>query len=138
MTDLNDPRYYRHPSAWVGWIVFAAVLMCLSGAFNIVTGLIAVFSDHVYVDTPGSSVVLDVTAWGWVQVVWGLVIIITALSLAQGHAWGRIVAVLVVGFNTLTQLLEMPAYPFYSLLIITVDLLILWAVVVHGDELRES
>jgi len=135
---MTDPTYYRRPSAWVGWIVFAVVLMCLSGAFNIVTGLIAVFSDTVYVDTPGSSIVLDVTAWGWVQVLWGLIIIVTGLSLARGHAWGRIIGVLVVGFNTLTQLLEMPAYPLYSLLIITVDLLILWAIVVHGDELRES
>src|SRR4029077_1248453 len=100
MTDLTDPRYYRHPSAWVGWIVFAAVLMCLSGAFNIVTGLIAVFSNTVYVDTPGSSVVLDVTAWGWFQVLWGVIVIVTGLSLARGHAWGRVIAVVVVGVRT--------------------------------------
>jgi hypothetical protein len=135
---VTDPTYYRRPSAWAGWIILAAVLMCLSGAFNIVTGLIAIFTDDVYVNTPSSSVVLDVTAYGWVHVVWGLVIIATGLSLVRGHAWGRIVAVLVVGFNTITQLGELPSYPFYSLLIIVVDLLVLWAVIVHGEEMRES
>jgi hypothetical protein len=135
---MTDPLYERRPSAWVGWIVLAAALMGLSGAFNVASGLIAVFSDTVYVDTPGSTTVLDVTGWGWVHVVWGVIIILTALSLAKGRPWGRIVAVLVVGFNALTQLLEMPAYPFYSLLIITIDVLILYAILLHGDELRES
>lgn len=135
---MTDPTYYRHPSAWVGWIVLAAVLMCLSGAFNIVTGLIAIFADDVYVKTPSASVALDVTAYGWVHVVWGLVIIGIGLSLTKGYAWARVIAVLVVGINTITQLLELPSYPFYSLLIIVVDLLILWAVIVHGGELRDS
>jgi hypothetical protein len=135
---MTQPTYERRPSAWVGWIALATALMGLSGAFNIVTGLVAVFSDTVYVDTVHSSVVLDVTGWGWVHIVWGLVIILTAVSLAKGRPWARIVAVLVVGFNTLTQLLEMPSYPLYSLMIITVDVLILWAIVLHGGELRES
>jgi hypothetical protein len=135
---MTDPMSYRRPSAWVGWIVLAGVLMCLNGAFNITSGLIAIFSDTVYSDVPGATSVLNVTGWGWVHIVWGLIIIFTGLSLIRGRTWGRMVAVIVVGFNTLTQLLEMPAYPFYSLLIITIDLLILYAVVLHGDELRES
>lgn len=135
---MTDPLSYRSPSAWVGWIVLAGALMCLNGAFNIVTGLIAIFSDTTYVKVSGTTSVLSVTAWGWVHVVWGLVIVFTGLSLLRGRLWGRMVAVVVVGINMVTQLLELPAYPFYSLLIITVDLLILYAVLLHGDELRES
>jgi hypothetical protein len=134
---MSNPSDYRRPTAWVGWVVLASVLLCLAGVFNFITGLVAVFSDKVYVQGDAANVVLDVTGWGWFHIFWGLVLFGTGLALYAGQTWARIVAIVVVSVNMVTQLMEMPAYPLWSLVIITVDLLIIWAIIVHGDEIQD-
>lgn len=135
---MSDQSGYRRPTAWVGWIVLASVLLCLAGLFNAITGLVAIFSDKIYVQGSAATVAFDVTGWGWFHLFWGLLLFGTGLALYAGATWARIVAILVVSVNMVTQLMEMPAYPLWSLLIIAVDLLVLWAIIVHGDELRED
>jgi hypothetical protein len=128
---------YRRPTAWVGWIVLASVLMCIAGIFNVITGLVAVFSDNVYVQGNAYKVVLDVTGWGWFHIFWGLLLFATGLALYAGQTWARITAIVVVSINMITQLMEMPTYPLWSLVILTVDLLVIWAIIVHGDEIKD-
>jgi hypothetical protein len=134
---MSDQSDYRKPTAWVGFVVLASVLLCISGAFNFMTGLVAVFSDTIYAQGSGTTVVLDVTGWGWFHVFWGIVLFATGLALYVGTTWARITAIIVVSVNLITQLMEMPSYPLWSLVIVTVDLLIIWAVIVHGDEIRD-
>ena len=134
MTERSD---YRKPTAWVGFIVLASVLLCISGAFNILTGLVAVFSDKIYVQGSVATVALDVTGWGWFHIFWGLVLGATGFALYAGATWARITAIIVVSINMVTQLMQMPAYPLWSVVILTVDLLVIWAVIVHGDEIRD-
>jgi hypothetical protein len=134
MTQQSD---YKKPTAWVGFVVLASVLLCISGAFNIITGLVAVFSDKIFVQGSAQTVVLDVTGWGWFHIFLGIVLFATGLALYTGATWARITAIIVVSVNMVTQLMEMPAYPLWSLVIVTVDLLIIWAVIVHGDEIRD-
>jgi hypothetical protein len=134
---VSDQTGYRRPTAWVGWIVLASVLMCIAGLFNVITGLVAVFSDKIYVQGSVATVGIDVTGWGWFHIFWGLVLLATGFALYAGATWARVTAIFVVGINMVTQLMEMPAYPLWSLVILTLDLLVIWAVIVHGDELRE-
>jgi hypothetical protein len=134
---MSNPSDYRRPTAWVGWVVLASVLLCLAGVFNFMTGLVAVFSDKVYVQGDVANVVLDVTGWGWFHIIWGLVLFGTGMCLYAGQTWARILAIVVVAVNMITQLLEMPAYPLWSLVIFAVDLLIIWAIIVHGDEIKD-
>jgi hypothetical protein len=126
----------RSPRAtgWVGWIAFAAVMMMVAGFFNIIDGLAAVFSDDVFVRGSAGIVVLDLTAWGWWHAFWGLVLLAAGLALFQGAFWARLTAIAVVVVNAITQAIFLPAYPVWSVLIITVDALVLWALMVHGDE----
>ena|SRR5690242_6105259 len=134
---MSDQSGYRKPTAWVGFVVLASVLLCISGAFNIITGLVAVFSDKIYVQGSVATVGLDVTGWGWFHIFWGLLLFGTGLALYAGATWARITAIIVVSINMVSQLMEMPAYPLWSLLIVTLDLLVIWAVIVHGDEIRD-
>lgn len=126
------------PTAWVGWIVLASVLLCISGVFNAITGLVAVFSDKIYVQGSVATVALDVTGWGWFHVFWGLLLFATGMALYAGQTWARATAIIVVAINMISQLMEMPAYPLWALVILTLDLLVIWAIIVHGDELREG
>jgi hypothetical protein len=79
-------------------------------------------------------VVLDVTAWGWVHLVIGLLVAVVGYFLLQGASWATYAAILLVIVNMLTQMMFLPAYPLWSIMIIALDSFVLWALIVHGDE----
>ena len=121
-------------TGWVGWIAYAAVMMMVLGTFNAISGLTAIFADDIYVRGADNTVVFDVTTWGWVNLVLGIAVVTTGVFLLKGALWATVAGTLFVMINLLTQMLFLPAYPFWSLLIIVVDLLVLWALLVHGEE----
>lgn len=129
----------RRPTLWVGWIAFAGFMMVMTGLFNLISGLTAVFSDKVYIGGPRvGTLVLDVTGWGWVHVILGLVLVATGVALLMGQWWARAAAIGFVALNLITQMALLPAYPFWALLTIAVDILVVWAITVHGDELART
>jgi hypothetical protein len=121
-------------TGWVGWIVFTAAMLLMLGIFNAVNGLAAIFADDIFVTGAAGAVIFNVTTWGWVHLVLGVLAAATGVALMQRATWARAVAVGFVMLNMLTQLLFLPAYPFWSLLIIVLDVVVLWALIVHGDE----
>ena len=126
-------------TAWVGWIWFAAVLMMASGVLNFMTGLVAVIGDdNAYIDTGVSLLVFDVEGWGWAHLIFGIVIFLIGAFLAVGQTWARLLAVVLVTLNLITQFLWLPAYPVWSIIVIAIDVVVLWALIVHGDEVRED
>ena len=126
-------------TAWVGWIWFAAVLMMASGVLNFMTGLVAVLGrDNAYVDTGVNLLVFDVEGWGWAHLIFGIVIFLVGLCLTLGQTWARLLGVILVTLNLLTQFILLPAYPVWSIIVIAVDVVVLWALIVHGDEVRDA
>jgi hypothetical protein len=118
----------------VGWIAFAAVMMMVVGFFNVIDGLAAVFSDQVFVKGSAGMVVFDLTAWGWWHTFLGVVLLAAGVGLFRGAFWANLTAIAVVVVNAISQAIFLPAYPVWSVLIITADALVLWALIVHGDE----
>jgi hypothetical protein len=136
-TDSSRGAYDAAPTAWTGWVVFAAVMMMLLGCFQAVQGLVAVFDDGFYHVTEGGLVVdVDYTAWGWVHLLLGALIIICGVGVLSGNVAARAVGVGLAGLSALLNLLFIEAYPIWSVLIITVDVLVIYALTVHGGELR--
>lgn len=126
-------------TAWVGWIWFAALLMMTSGALNILTGLVAVIGDdNAYYNTGVGLVVFDVESWGWAHLVYGVILILVGACLAAGQTWARIVAIVLVTLNLLTQFIILPAYPVWSIIVIAINIVVVWALIVHGDEVRDA
>jgi hypothetical protein len=126
-------------TGWTGWVLFAAVMMALVGCTHIVQGLVAVFSRGFYVVQPSGLVIhADYTAWGWVHIVLGVVIFIAALFLPTGALWARILAVAFAVVSVLTNLLFISAYPIWSVIVIAVDVVVIFAITVHGKELKTS
>jgi len=120
-------------SGWTGWLGFAATMTLLLGAMNIIYGLVALFNDKYYVLGPEGLLVFDLTVWGWIQLIIGVLAVVTAAALARGSQWARIVAIMLVSLNAVAQLAFMSAYPVWSLIAIAIDVLIIWAVIVHGE-----
>jgi hypothetical protein len=121
----------------VGLTVFAAVLMIMGGIWQAVTGLIAIFENDFYVQTRNYVFQLDATAWGWIHLVLGLLVALVGWRLLSGQTWARVVGIILVALSATANFLFIPYYPFWSLLIITVDILVIWALAAHGREFRE-
>lgn len=124
-------------TGWVGWIGFASLMLYLAGFFHIVAGFAALINDKVYVATKESLWILDTTQWGWVHIIGGILAIVAASSLMQGHGFGRTIAVIVAMASAVINMAFIPVYPVWSILIIVMDVLVIYAVVAHGSEVKD-
>ncbi len=131
---MNPPMQQRQ-TGWVGWIYFAAVAMIISGILNIINGLVAVFNDDWVLFDSRETLLLDISGWGWLHILMGIVVLVSGIGITKGHVMARIVAVVGVSISVIANFVFLPAFPFWSIVIIIVDMLILWALIVHGDEL---
>lgn len=127
----------KEVTGWVGWIGFASFMLMLAGFFHIIAGFVALFTDTVYLIGESNIWALDYTQWGWIHILGGVLAIWASTSLASGKAFGRTVAVWVALVSALANMAFVPIYPIWSLLIITVDILVIYAVIVHGGELKD-
>src|SRR5262245_15424762 len=126
------------PTGWVGWIAFAGVMMVMIGAFNIIDGLAAILKDEIYVNGGKGTLVFDITAWGWIHLLFGVFLVLVGFALFNGALWARVTAVILVSFNAIAQLTFLSAYPIWASLIIALDVLVLWALIVHGYEAEQG
>lgn len=124
-------------TGWVGWVAFAGIMLYLLGFFHLIAGFAALFTDTVYLIGEQNIWVLDYTQWGWIHIIGGALAIWAASSLAKGNGFGRTVAVVVALISAVANMLFIPIYPIWSLLMVTVCVLVIWAVVVHGGELKD-
>ena len=117
-----------------GIIAFASIMLCVLGVFHAVMGLMAIFQeDYFLVGEAGLMVEVDYTAWGWTHLLLGIIVACAGVALTMGATWARIVAVAVAVMSMLTNLAFMSAYPLWSIIMIAVNILVIYAVTVHGD-----
>jgi hypothetical protein len=112
--------------------------MVVLGTFNVIQGLYAIFEDEFYTIADGQVLLVDLTVWGWVFLIFGVIQVLAGWQLMKGATWARVVVMVLVGLNAASQMLFLPAYPLWSILIIALDMLVLWAVTFHGAEMREE
>ena len=124
-------------TAWIGWIVFAAIMMLFVGSFHVIQGLVALFNDEYYlVGKSGLAVQVDYTVWGWTHLIAGILVMCTGVGLLAGQRWARVVAVILVLVSMLLNFGFMAAYPFWSAIVIALDVVVILALTVHGRELE--
>src|SRR5512132_3951811 len=121
----------------VGFILFAAIMMIMVGVFQALQGLIAIFENEFYVATRNYLFQFDATTWGWIHLLVGLLVAFAGWGLLSGRTWARAVAITVALLSATANFLFIPYYPFWALLIITLDVFVIWAVAAHGGELRD-
>jgi len=117
-----------------GAILFAGIMMIVVGIWEALEGLIAIFEDEFYVATRRYLFQFDVTTWGWIHVILGLVLASAGYGLLTGRTWARVVAITLAALSAIANFLWLPHYPLWALLIISVDVLVIWAVAAHGRE----
>jgi hypothetical protein len=130
---------YDEPTAWAGWVVFGGVMLIMLGTFQIIEGLVALFDDGFYaVSSKGLVVNVDYNTWGWVHTLIGVVAVAAGLGLLAGNMAARIVGVGIAFLSALVNLAFISAYPLWSTIMITVDVIVIYAIIVHGRELKSS
>jgi hypothetical protein len=114
-------------------------MMILVGTFQVIQGLVALFDDGFYLVTQNNLVIdVNYNVWGTVHLILGLLLLLSGVGVLAGNLAARTVGVILAGLSALTNMLFIEAYPFWSILIIVVDVLVIYALTVHGRELHES
>ena len=142
MSDEAYPSRVRGQEATsgtaVGFILFAAIMMIMVGVFQAIQGLVAIFENEFYVATRNYLFQFDATTWGWIHLLVGLIVAFAGWGLLSGRTWARVVTLTVALLSALANFLFIPYYPFWALLIITLDIFVIWAIAAHGGELRDT
>ncbi|WP_443049359.1 DUF7144 family membrane protein [Streptomyces sp. NBC_00178] len=113
--------------AVTGWTTFAAVMMIFGGAMAILEGVAAIAKDDLFVSTRNYVFQFSLTGWGWVHLILGIVVVIAGCALFTGAFWARAVGVLLAGFLVVANFLWLPYYPFWSIVLIAINIFVIWA-----------
>lgn len=125
-----DPDRGREPelSGWAaGGIAFAAFMLLLIGSFQVIAGLAAIFEDDFFVVGREYAFDLDVSAWGWLHLIIGVLLVLTGLGLLARQVWAGITAIFLVTLSAIANFFFIPYYPFWAILVIALDVWVIWA-----------
>jgi hypothetical protein len=114
-----------------GWIVFAALMLLVAGGFSIVYGLAAVLNDKVVTVGGQGVIVADFTVWGWVHMVAGALMLLTCWGLFALKGFARWVAIFIATLNAMIQMATITAFPLWSIMMITLDVIIIYQLTVN-------
>jgi hypothetical protein len=121
-------------TGWVGWVYFAGLMLMLAGVFQSIAGLVALFKDEVFVVSQQNLWLLDYTTWGWVHLLIGVFLLMAGSAIASGKVWGRTIGVVFAALGLIANFGFIPVYPLWSILLVVVDGLGIYALIVHGGE----
>lgn len=124
------------PTGWTGWVVFAAVLMIIAGALWAIQGFIAVVKGDLVIFGSEGALFLNVTGWGWVHMILGLLLLLAGFLVLRGNLFGRTIAVILAILSIIVNFIWLPVYPVWAIVVIILDVFILYAVIVHGKEMK--
>lgn len=127
----------KNVTGWVGWAAFAGVVMLLSGLFGVFQGLVTLFNNNLLLVGENNVWLVNLTTWGWTHLLVGALLIAAAASVFKGHMFGRVVGVILAVLSAVVNLAFVPYYPVWSVLVIVVDVLVVYALTVHGSEMQE-
>lgn len=126
-------------TGWTGWVVFAGVMMVVLGFFHVIQGITALVNSGYYVVTESDLVVqINFTAWGWVHLGVGIVVLLAGIAVMSGQMWARVVGIAFAVLSAIVNIGFLAAFPLLSAIIIAVDVVVIYALAVHGGELRPS
>jgi uncharacterized membrane protein (DUF2068 family) len=126
-TARNDSR---GEGGGFGWFVFAGVSLVIAGALNVIYGIAAISDSKFFVHNT-HYVFSSLNTWGWVTLVFGVLQMCAAFSLWQAGTFGRVFGITAAGLNSITALLSLPAYPFLSLAIFAIDMMIIYGLTTY-------
>jgi hypothetical protein len=128
MAEQSTKRYQPESETWAsGFAQFGAVIMIVVGAYQAVTGVVALLRGEFFVATRNYVFQLDTTTWGWIHIVLGAVVVLAGCGVLARQTWAVVVGIVLCAISAVTNFAFLPYYPFWSLVIIALDVLVIWA-----------
>ena len=138
MTEEKGVRmssYDREPSGWaIGWTWFAGLMMVMIGFWHGIAGLTAIIDDEFYVPTQNYLLKFDVSTWGWIHLLLGILILLAGFALFSGAVWARSLGVILAVVSAIAAFAWLPYYPVWGIIIIVVAVAVIWSLTVHGRD----
>jgi hypothetical protein len=131
---MDRPREVS--TTWTGWVGFASIMLTIIGAINFFEGLIAVIRDNYYAIHGDQLIVFDTTKWGWLMMIFGVLLFLVGLGLASKQGWARWTAVILIIINLIAQLswLGNTGYPLWTLTVITLEIVVIYALTARWSD----
>ena len=124
--------------AAIGWTAFAAIMMIIIGVWWIIAGLIGIIDDNFYVTTANYVFKFDRTAWGWIHLITGIVVLLAGCWLFTGAVWARIIGVIMAIWTAFVGFAWLPWYPIWAILIVAASVFVIWALTAHGRDIAQD
>jgi hypothetical protein len=125
----------RPVSGWaVGFSAFAGAIMLMVGFFQAFAGLAALFNDEFFVRTPNYTYDIDITGWGWIHLIIGVVISLAGLGIFSGALWARSVGIGLALLSAFANFFFIPVYPVWAILLIALNVVVIWALATTGRD----
>ena len=126
----------EQPSAWAaGYTAFAGVVLILIGFFQAVAGLVAIVDDNFYVAGQEYVFQFDITTWGWIHLIVGLILLLAGFGVFTGNVAARTIGVIVAALSAIAAFAWLPWYPIWAVVIIALDVAVVWALTMHGRDI---
>jgi hypothetical protein len=131
---VSEPQYTRQePSGWaLSGVVFAASILTMIGLFQVIAGLVAIFDDEFFVVARNYTFDLDTSAWGWIHVLLGILLVVTGFGLFSRQTWAGVTAILLAMLTAVENFFFIPYYPYWSILVIALAVWVIWALTRPG------
>lgn len=124
-----------YSSAAAGWAGFAGIMLIIIGTMDVIQGLVALANDEFYVVTQEWIFEFDVTAWGWIHLIVGIILIVSGVGIFSGNVLARTVGVFVAGVAAIVNFAWLPYYPVWSIIVISICIAVIWALTAHGRDI---
>jgi hypothetical protein len=120
-------------NAWAaGGTVFAGLMLMIGGVLAVLEGIVGIAKDVVYVRTRGDYVYkFDVTAWGWIHLILGVVALLVGYCLLRGLAWARYLGIFIAGLNMIANFMSLPYQPIWAIIMVAIDTFVIWSLATY-------
>jgi len=135
MAEPTTTPYQPESETWASGVAqFGAVIMILVGAYQAATGLVALVGNELFLTTPNYVFQLDTTKWGWIHLVLGVVVVLAGCAVLARRTWGVVLGLVFCGLSAIANFAFIPHYPIWSMLIIALDVLVIWALLTYRAQ----
>jgi hypothetical protein len=138
MTTVPEGRS-KPVSGWaVGFTAFAGAIMLLVGIFQAFAGLAAILNDEFFVRRPNYTYDIDISGWGWIHLIIGLIVAAAGFAVFSGATWARAVGITIALLSAIANFFFIPIYPVWAVLIIALDIIVIWALASYTEDAAAS
>ena len=127
-------RPVNYSSAAAGWGMFAGIMLIISGVFDVIQGIVALVNNEFFVVTEKYIFQFNVTTWGWIHLIGGVILIAAGGGIFGGSVLARTIGVIMAGLGIIWNFAWLPYYPIWSIIAIAIGIAVIWALTVHGKD----